>query len=126
MKSLQTIRELCVSIVDKEVEKIAVEKKGFSIEEKKNIANSFKCLLSKTELKAALRFVLRCLDEEWELASESSYDFGEKYTWEPSKSKYYTVANILLYCNEYKTFKQFKAGWLALYEIVMDELSSSK
>lgn len=126
MKSLQTIRELCVSVVDKEVEKIAVEKKGFSIEEKKNIANSFKCLLSKTELEAALRFVLRCLDEEWELASESSYDFGEKCTWEPSKSKYYTVANILLYCNEYKTFKQFKAGWLALYEIVMDELSSSK
>lgn len=65
MKSLQTIRELCVSVVDKEVEKIAVEKKGFSIEEKKNIANSFKCLLSKTELEAALRFVLRCLDEEW-------------------------------------------------------------
>lgn len=126
MKSLQTIRELCVSVVDKEVEKIAVEKKGFSIEEKKNIANSFKCLLSKTELEAALRFVLRCLDEEWELASESSYDFGEKCTWEPSKSKYYTVANILLYCNEYKTFKQFKAGWFALYEIVMDELSSSK
>lgn len=126
MKSLQTIRELCVSVVDKEVEKNAVEKKGFSIEEKKNIANSFKCLLSKTELEAALRFVLRCLDEEWELASESSYDFGEKCTWEPSKSKYYTVANILLYCNEYKTFKQFKAGWLALYEIVMDELSSSK
>lgn len=125
MKSLQTIRELCVSVVDKEVEKIAVEKKGFSIEEKKNIANSFKCLLSKTELEAALRFVLRCLDEEWELASESSYDFGEKCTWEPSKSKYYTIANILLYCNEYKTFKQFKAGWLALYEIVMDELSSS-
>lgn len=126
MKSLQTIRELCVSVVDKEVKKIAVEKKGFSIEEKKNITNSFKCLLSKTELEAALRFVLRCLDEEWELASESSYDFGEKCTWEPSKSKYYTVANILLYCNEYKTFKQSKAGWLALYEIVMDELSSSK
>ena len=126
MKSLQTIRELCVSVVDKEVKKIAVEKKGFSIEEKKNITNSFKCLLSKTELEAALRFVLRCLDEEWELASESSYDFGEKCTWEPSKSKYYTVANILLYCNEYKTFKQFNAGWLALYEIVMDELSSSK
>lgn len=126
MKSLQTIRELCVSVVDKEVEKNAVEKKGFSIEEKKNIANSFKCLLSKTELEAALRFVLRCLDEEWDLASESSYDFGEKCTWEPSKSKYYTVANILLYCNEYKTFKQFKACWLVLYEIVMDELSSSK
>ena len=126
MKTLQTIQELCVSVVDKEVEKIAVEKKGFSIEEKKNIANSFKCLLSKIELEAALRFVLRCLDEEWELASESSYDFGEKCTWEPSKSKYYTVANILLYCNEYKTFKQFKADWLTLYEIVMDELSSSK
>lgn len=126
MKSLQTIRELCVSVVDKEVEKIAVEKKGFSIKEKKNIANSFKCLLSKTELKGALRFVFRCLDEEWELACESSYDFGEKCTWEPSKSKYYTVANILLWCNDYKTFKQWKLGWVELFDIVFDELDSSK
>lgn len=123
MKSLQTIRELCVSVVDKEVEKIAVEKKGFSIEEKKNIANSFKCLLSKTELEAALRFVLRCLDEEWELASEAAMDFGEKDDWEPSRSKFYTVANILLYCNEYKTFKQFeRIGWFELYKIVTEEL----
>lgn len=123
MKSLQTIRELCVSVVDKEVEKIAVEKKGFSIDEKKNIANSFKCLLSKTELEAALRFVLRCLDEEWELASEAAMDFGEKDDWEPSRSKFYTVANILLYCNEYKTFKQFeRIGWFELYKIVTEEL----
>ena len=123
MKSLQTIRELCVSVVDKEVEKIAVEKKGFSIEEKKNIANSFKCLLTKTELEAALRFVLRCLDEEWELASEAAMDFGEKDDWEPSRSKFYTVANILLYCNEYKTFKQFeRIGWFELYKIVTEEL----
>lgn len=123
MKSLQTIRELCVSVVDKEVEKIAVEKKGFSIEEKKNIANSFKCLLSKTELEVALRFVLRCLDEEWELASEAAMDFGEKDDWEPSRSKFYTVANILLYCNEYKTFKQFeRIGWFELYKIVTEEL----
>lgn len=123
MKSLQTIRELCVSVVDKEVEKIAVEKKGFSIEEKKNIANSFKCLLSKTELETALRFVLRCLDEEWELASEAAMDFGEKDDWEPSRSKFYTVANILLYCNEYKTFKQFeRIGWFELYKIVTEEL----
>lgn len=123
MKSLQTIRELCVSVVDKEVEKIAVEKKGFSIEEKKNIANSFKCLLSKTELEAALRFVLRCLDEEWELASEAAMDFGKKDDWEPSRSKFYTVANILLYCNEYKTFKQFeRIGWFELYKIVTEEL----
>lgn len=123
MKSLQTIRELCVSVVDKEVEKIAVEKKGLSIEEKKNIANSFKCLLSKTELEAALRFVFRCLDEEWELASEAAMDFGEKDDWEPSRSKFYTVANILLYCNEYKTFKQFeRIGWFELYKIVDEEL----
>lgn len=124
MKTLQTIQELCVSVVDKEATKVAMKKKGFSLEEKKNIANSFKCLLSKTELRAALRFILRCLDEEWELASEAAMDFGEKDDWEPSRSKFYTVANILLYCNEYKTFKQFKSGsWADLMSIVIDELS---
>lgn len=74
MKTLQTIQELCVSVVDKEATKVAMKKKGFSLEEKKNIANSFKCLLSKTELRAALRFILRCMDEEWELASEAAMD----------------------------------------------------
>ena len=124
MKNLQTIRELCVSVVDKEVTKVAMEKKGFSLEEKKNIANSFKCLLSKTELRAALRFILRCMDEEWELASEAAMDFDEKCDWEPYHSQYYTMANILLYLNDYKTFKQFKSGsWADLMSIVTDELS---
>ena len=124
MKTLQTIQELCVSVVDKEATKVAMEKKGFSLEEKKNIANSFKCLLSKTELRADLRFILRCMDEEWELASEAAMDFGEKCDWEPSHSQYYTMANILLYLNDYKTFKQFKSGsWADLMSIVTDELS---
>ena len=124
MKTLQTIQELCVSVVDKEATKVAMEKKGFSLEEKKNIANSFKCLLSKTELRAALRFILRCMDEEWELASETAMDFGEKCDWEPSHGQYYTMANILLYLNDYKTFKQFKSGsWADLMSIVTDELS---
>lgn len=75
MKNLQTIRELCVSVVDKEVTKVAM-------------------------------------------------DFGEKCDWEPSHSQYYTMANILLYLNDYKTFKQFKSGsWADLMSIVTDELS---
>ena len=124
MKTLQTIQELCVSVVDKEATKVAMEKKGFSLEEKKNIANSFKCLLSKTELRAALRFILRRMDEEWELASEAAMDFDEKCDWKPSHSQYYTMANILLYLNDYKTFKQFKSGsWANLMSIVTDELS---
>lgn len=124
MKELKTIHELCVNVVDKEMEKKAMTGEGFTTEEKKAIATSLKLLWTKTELKFGLKFILRCLDEEWELASESAMDFGEKCDWNPSKSKYYTIANILLYCNEYKTFKQFeRIGWLRLYEIVMDELS---
>lgn len=124
MKTLQTIQELCVNIVSKEVEKKAMTGKGFTLEEKKSIATTLKLLWMKTELKFALKFVLRCLDEEWELACESAMDFDEKCDWEPSKSKFYTIANILLYCNEYKTFKQFKTGdWADLMNIVTDELS---
>lgn len=124
MKTLQTIQELCINIAEKEVAKKAMTGEYFSVEEKKAIATSLKLLLGKTELKFGLKFVLRCLDEEWELASETAMDFGEKCDWEPSRSKFYTVANILLYCNEYKTFKQFKAGdWADLMSIVTDELS---
>lgn len=123
MKELKTIHELCVNIVDKEMEKKAMTGEGFTLEEKKAIATSLNLLWTKTELKFGLKFILRCLDEEWELDAESSYDFGEKCTWEPSKSKFYTVANILLYCNEYKTFKQFeRIGWFELYKIVTEEL----
>lgn len=119
MKELKTIHELCVNIVDKEMKKKAMTGEGFSVEEKKAIATSLKLLWDKIELK----FVLRCLDEEWELASEAAMDFGEKDNWEPSRSKFYTVANILLYCNEYKTFKQFeRIGWFELYKIVTEEL----
>lgn len=123
MKELKTIHELCVNVADKEMEKKAMTGEGFSIEEKKAIATSLNLLWTKTELKFGLKFILRCLDEEWELDAESSYDLGEKCTWEPSKSKYYTVANILLYCNGYKTFKQFeKIGWFELFKIVTEEL----
>ena len=126
MKELKTIHELCVNIVDKEMEKKAMTGEGFTLEEKKAIATSLNLLWTKTKLKFGLKFILRCLDEEWELDAESSYDCGEKCTWEPSKSKYYTVANILLYCNGYKTFKQFeRIGWFELFKIVTDELSSS-
>ena len=126
MKELKTIHELCVNVADKEIAKKAMTGEGFSVEEKKAIATSLSLLWNKTELKFALKFVLRCLDEEWELACESAMDFGEKCTWEPSKSKFYAIANILLYCNNYKTFKQFKAGnWADLMSIVTDELSSS-
>lgn len=123
MKTLQTIQELCINIAEKEIAKKAMTGKGFSVEEKKAIATSLKLLWGKTELKFGLKFVLRCLDEEWELASEAAMDFGEKDDWEPSRSKFYTVANILLYCNEYKTFKQFeRIGWFELYKIVTEEL----
>ena len=124
MKTLQTIEQLVVNVVDKEIEKKALKKEGFSFEEKQAIATSMKLLWMKTELEFALRYVLRCMDEEWELASESAMDFGEKCDWEPSKSKFYTIANILLYLNDYKTFKQFKSGsWADLMSIVTDELS---
>lgn len=122
MKTLQTIQELCVNVAEKEIAKKAMIGEGFSVEEKKAIATSFSLLWGKTELKFGLKFVLRCLDEEWELASESAMDFGEKCDWNPSKSKFYTIANILLYCNGYKTFKQFKPGWFELYKIVTEEL----
>ena len=123
MKTLQTIEQLVVNVVDKEIEKKALKKRSFSVEEKQAIATSMKLLWTKTELKFALRFALRCMDEEWELASEAAMDFGERCDWNPSKSKYYTIANILLYLNGYKTFKQFRAGWSELMNIVTDELS---
>lgn len=123
MKTLQTIQELCINIAEKEIAKKAMTGEGFTVEEKKAIATSLNLLWGKTELKFGLKFVLRCLDEEWELDCEAAYDCGEKCNWEPSKSKYYTVTNILLYCNGYKTFKQFeKIGWFELFKIVTEEL----
>lgn len=124
MKTLQTIQELCINIAEKEMEKKAMTGEGFTTEEKKAIVTSLKLLWTKTELKFGLKFILCCLDEEWELASEAAMDFGEKCDWEPSKSKFYTIVNILLYLNDYKTFKQFKSGsWADLMSIVTDELS---
>ena len=74
--------------------------------------------------KKQLKLQWKRMDEEWELASEAVMDFGEKCDWEPSHSQYYTMANILLYLNDYKTFKQFKSGsWADLMSIVTDELS---
>lgn len=72
MKELKTIHELCVNIVDKEMEKKAMTGEGFTLEEKKAIATSLNLLWTKTELKFGLKFILRCLDEEWELDAESS------------------------------------------------------
>ena len=124
MKTLQTIQELVVNVMEKEIAKKAMTGEYFTLEEKQAIATSLNLLWTKTELKFALKFVLRCLDEEWELACESAYDFGEKCDWNPNKSKFYTIANILLYCNGYKTFKQFeKIGWFELYRIVTEELN---
>lgn len=75
MKELKTIHELCVNIVDKEMEKKAMTGEGFTLEEKKAIATSLNLLWTKTELKFGLKFILRCLDEEWELDAESSLIF---------------------------------------------------
>lgn len=44
MKELKTIHELCVNIVDKEMEKKAMTGEGFTLEEKKAIATSLNLL----------------------------------------------------------------------------------
>lgn len=44
MKTLQTIHELCVNIVDKEMEKKAMTGECFTLEEKQVIATSMKLL----------------------------------------------------------------------------------
>lgn len=108
MKELQTIKDLCVSVVEKETEMLAMEKRGFSVEEKKAIVTSFKLLLGKAELRAAIRFCLEHMENAYDLASDGAIACGERCDWVPSKSSYYNVTNIILYCLDMKTFKQYK------------------
>ena len=123
MKELQTIKDLCVNVVEKEMEKKALTGSGFSVEEKQAIATSMKLLWMKAELNAGLRFVLGCLNDEWDLACEAAIDCNEKCNWEPSHSKFYTIINILLYCLERKTFKQCKDNeWFELMNKLCEEV----
>ena len=123
MKELKTIKDLCVEVVEKEQEKKCMTGSGFSLEEKQAIATSMKLLWMKAELDAGFRFVLGCLNDEWDLACESAIDCNEKCDWEPSQSKFYTIINILLHCLGRKTFKQCnKDEWFKLMDELCEEV----
>lgn len=127
MKELKTIHELCVNIVDKEMEKKAMTGECFTLEEKQAIATSMKLLWIKAELNAGLRYCLTRINDEWDLAAEAAIDCNEKCKWEPSHSSFYTILNIILHCLGRKTFKQCKGDeWFKLMDELCEEVFLGK
>lgn len=103
---MKTIQELCVNVVAVENEKRVSEKRRYNTEEKKALATTFNLLFVEDELKEGLKFCLEQMNNAWGLSYDGAMAFGEKCDWEPSKSMYFTVTNIIMNCLGMKTFKQ--------------------
>ena len=103
---MKTIQELCVNVVAVENEKRVSEKRIYNTEEKKALATTFNLLFVEDELKEGLKFCLEQMNNALDLSYDGAMAFGEKCDWEPSKSMYFTVTNIIMHCLGMKTFKE--------------------